>query len=1007
MSEETNEKTFAYYLAKAQEAREQMKLGGMALKSDYDEFGIMDRVKAKARHFGIGGTGDYGSAYSINEQQALARGDRVGSGILAASNFGFGLMNFGVGMIGGGPLAKLGGYAAMGQFVPGLAGVSGMVSNAAFYSNPASLAAMAGLSVMEKGIGENFLNPFTYARQFSGTALRESRNFIQGIGSETGVGGLSLGQSMTIGKSTERYRHMFREIEPEQFDNFLKVGQTFAPFGDSKKVGETMGKFLSVMVGLVQQFKGKEHELGQAMQQFAGMGFSVDQAAQSIRTSSRMGTMMNIDPSRIMAAGVGMTQSVAGTGISQYAAYNIGANAFTQVSQMAQLGQFSKTQLFNSGGPEGIAQTIASGQMGLLNSKYADIYLKSVYNRPGQSGTIADPNMIAKVTGGDMTMREAQFRSQATTLSPHSNMAFQFDRDSIISAMGSDAGEFADEMFSAALKRNPYANSPYGKAKLYMTMNPGVSHQQAMQYVQYHSSKNPMYTQALEEMSMDKRMAATDPFFSSNSQFARGASYIGRDLKHAWDVLARDVNPFNTDTSKGRETWGMIGDMSMLGAGKAIYNWFTDDVSQTRPIEDFSQPFKGLRVKDVMEMRKGYKPLSETEKLNKKLGNLSTRSDYLDLTEADQDFAREIVGSVGNTKGLFGSERIDDAAALDAKVNEITAQIMKNNPRYKGNFITDMGTKRSVEEFIKAQVVEQYGSTELKGKIKTSILDSGSKLDLAGNLGWYDKTTGNIFTKTKDRLSDFDTKWNASGLDERKKMVERLKEISTAEGDTDDLLTEDRALLGADRLSKDQIDRILKDETVSGISNVSDEDIKRHKYQRGVETLFSTNAYKSTFKAFGNENLGAGIAKELFLGKGAGEGDLKITEENFKKLKKSHLPGYEDIKGYLSYDKESGTVDVDSEGLMKTKGGKEKLQKFMDRHGATGEAFERINKSAEDIWRENRMNQASTIQDFAVAVATGIRMAEYAGLDKGDKKDLLGNSGNDGSNDKIWNQTTQ
>jgi hypothetical protein len=97
MIEEPTEKTFAYYLEKAKEAREQMKLGGMALKSDYDEFGVMDRVKAKARHFGIGGTGDYGSAYSINEQQALARGDRVGSGILAASNLGFGLLNFGGG----------------------------------------------------------------------------------------------------------------------------------------------------------------------------------------------------------------------------------------------------------------------------------------------------------------------------------------------------------------------------------------------------------------------------------------------------------------------------------------------------------------------------------------------------------------------------------------------------------------------------------------------------------------------------------------------------------------------------------------------------------------------------------------------------------------------------------------------------------------------------------------------------------------------------------------------
>lgn len=1019
-NDESGVRDFNFYLQKAKEAREKMTLGYEAIKSEHG--GFKERLKNRIENFGFKDY-DPSSIYSPNEQRSMSFNDRMSHRLTRALELGTGVGQVGIGFLPTiGKISKMATWGSIAAGVMGAGGLSTGLGAAALYSNPYALTGTAALKTLTWSLQESLMTPMANKRMFQSSALLESRDKIGGMGSETGVGGLSIAQSLKIGKVAESMRFQNRDISADTFNEFIKGAANLPQmqYLNSEKAVENMGKYLKIMTGLAKQFKGREGELISAIQQFSQMGMTLDQAQTSVLRTSRAGTLLNIDPNRIMTAGASVAQSMIGSNISQATGYSLGSNAFINTMMMQQRGQLSPTQLQNFGGAEGIAQITSSSQSAVLNSRYADIFLKAIYTKQVDSkGAGINKELVQKMISGDMSTREAQFRSQNITLSPQANMQYQFDKDSIISGLGDQATGFSYQIFEQLAKRNPFGDTLQGRAKFAMKMGFASDPQTARLFAQSQMTYNPMLSQVMEQQQQYQMLAGEDPMFSNKNNLLRGLNVgIERVMEYKTHLTRDSVFGYlNPTTAKGNRFLRNIANSITGGLSGEIMN-FIDETGTPVQTETF-QPFGKIKdsedfYKTIMSMR-GKE--TSTNKDLKDLGKMSLYSNWdrsIDPTDRDalmtiddelkNDLLKPFYDKGMSAYQMDASERkskyeyITDPAEQRKKVDDYVKTLMAKHPELQGEVIMNNGQKTDIINPIKGKVLQYMFGEENLDKTKNSLakLDEGltPKLQRNGRLINDDSFLGKTLEKTLDislgvskfwitnaldsnknqktAYNNFAEKFNVADIDTKKQMIEKLESIKDVGSES--FTNANEQLLGNKSLSKDDISFILNDSKFKELRTaVYDPDSKdaekRRNVEESIDTIFGSDAYKKYFKEFGNENLGSGLARG-FLGLGNKDENLRITEEDFKKLKKSNMPGFTEMLKYAKFD--NGEIDFD-ESKMSSTGYKKALGRFQSRYG--GAITENTIMSASEVWGRNGASEVNTISSMAVAVAKGITMA--------------------------------
>lgn len=366
------DKDFNYYLMKAQQAREQMTMGYSAIKEEYTKRSLKDRIKDRLRTYGMGQI-DPQSIYTANEQDSLRGSDFMTNSAIKAGSFGLGAVQLGSSFIM--PAGRLGNAAMIGSMLTsgGMATGLGTLST---MTNPYAMGAVLASKAISFGIQDQIIDPLANTKLYQSTINSSLKGVIGGLNSNSGRGGMDLHSSFKLARSIQTIGYTNKDISTESINKFIEAGSSLPQMGnlDSDKVAANMGKFVNIMVNLSKKFKGKENDLLAAMQQFSQMGMSLDQAERNILNTSQLGKNLNVDPNKIMMSGANIAQSLMGTNISQATGYGLGSRSFVQAEIMRQRGQFSKDQILNFGGSEGIGQVMASSSMSLLNSNLSDVF---------------------------------------------------------------------------------------------------------------------------------------------------------------------------------------------------------------------------------------------------------------------------------------------------------------------------------------------------------------------------------------------------------------------------------------------------------------------------------------------------------------------------------------------------------------------------------------------------------------------------------------------------------
>lgn len=1017
---EDQERDFQYYMRRAQEVKDQMTLGVQAIKSDH--VGYMQRVKDKLHGYGIGGK-ERESMYSLNEQGAMQTSDNLSRGLTRSLDIGMGLGQVGLSLL---PNAsKIGRLASYGSIATGLMGFGGLTNalgSMSMLTNPFMMAGTLGLQYAGWGIQESLMTPLANTRQFQSSSFINSRNSIGGLQSGTGRGGLTMSQSLGIGRLGESIRVNNKDISADMLNEFIKSGTQLdsMKFMNSDKAVENMGKYLGIMTKLAKQFKGKESELMQAMQQFSSMGMTLDQSKNAIQTGSSIGTMLNINPGRIMTAGAGFAQTMMGSNISQSSGYFMGANNFINAEIMRQRGQITKTQSMNFGGSEGISNILSSSQMAVMNSSYADIFLKSIYTRDGGINNNARKDLVS----GTLGLREAQKRSQNITGSPLANMQYQFNKESIIDSLGENIGDVSNNIFNNLATRNPFGNSLEGRAKLALKMGIAPNKQAAMLFAQNNLAYNPLLTQITKQQQNISLMAGQDPYFNSIDPTTKNFGVATNILSQQWEETWNRgiIGQFNPGTVQGRQLYRDLRS-PFSAVADPIIKWFGRS-SQPRETEQF-RPFSTFKTKDDISDTIKYlrsNPSSGQTKEQtalKKIGEYAVNGNELDYDESEYDYLIEAKNKIrndltvmvnGGWGGLAGKfQGITDPKEQLRIIEEQTKKFQEENPEYRkgvkvlnktlgpqditktiGGWIGQFGFGDDAMNKARESLADPERLV-LKQTIDSYSHDSITKYGPGGFL--YDAFRG---SRETDLLNNFGSKFNAADLETRTKMSGILDNLGGSKKDEMILSGEEKDLLGMEKISKDEIsflknqtnlkefDKLIKDPNAKNDQRVKD-------LSKSISTIFGSDIYKQKFSKSGlDENIGENLVKKFF-GLGIdGSADMHMTKQQLKDLKAEAVgTGLEDVLKFTKFDSSTGTLDM--KPINKdSKKWKDAAEMLMGRNGGMLGNLNAMS-NAKDFWDAGgRGNEAKTIQDFAVAVAKGVQMA---------------NSNKYSLND--WNQTSQ
>lgn len=993
---ETPDKNFHYYLMKAQQAREQMAMGRDAIREDFANKSLKERIKDRLRTWGVGGA-DPQSIYSANEQNSLASSDFLSNKIIKSSNLLLGGTQLASSFLPTKGLSSIALWSSMGTGMAGMGGLSSGLGMASTLTNPYALAATLGTKAVSFGMQENIIDPLANSRLFQSTINSNLKGVIGGLNSNSGRGGMDLRTSFSLARNIDTIRATNREVSPESINKFLEAGAQMPQMQniDSDKVAANMEKFVNIMVKLGKQFKGKENDLLQAMQQFSSMGMSLDQADRTLSMTSQLGKNLNIDPNKIMSAGMSTAGSLMGTNISQTTGYGLGSRSFVQAEMMKQRGQYSLTQLNNFGGSEGIGQMNASASMNLLNSNLSDVFLKSLYTK---DGGINQEN-LKNLSVGNMGLREAQFRSQNVTLSPETNMKYQFDKQSIISGLGDNALGVSNQMFNQLATRNPWGNSLQGRAKYAMQLGIAPDMQSARLFAQQNMAYNPMLDAITGDYKMDQQMAGQDPWYSSRTGIGQLSGQLGKAGSNLWTSFKRDsiFSYLNPDTQHGRDFMGGFGKMMTGNIGRGLINFLDENASDVN-IQGF-KPYAG--IKDADELLSLSKKIGTMTPRNKKdiaIDDLGRTRLYSNINILERDADRELVKNFSNdiySKYSNELSSITDPEQYRKRQLEIFKIETKGRSELtEGDFILENGTRvaknsRAGENILMASMPMNF---DLKKQTKDSISLSNRKIDdyrsqfktttaekvadfgIAGMMGITKplfKGFGDWISGTSTQEDTFNyakDKFNMGDEETKKKMMDELdKKISEARegsGERKEYGADFEEMFGRSNMDLSSME-FLRGKMGEG---VTDEDIKMGSITRSVDMIYGSRQAKDTFKKYGNENIGLGIVSKFF-GMATDSENLKIGEKELSQLRKDfgNDPGLGGIIKSIKRD-EDGNIEF---GQMSEKKKKSLMAGLMAKDGGVFEG-NRIMSSPQEVWEHNRFNKATTISDFSVAVAKGM-----------------------------------
>lgn len=1017
---EDQERDFQYYLRRAQEVKDQMTLGVQAIKSDH--VGYMQRLKDKLHGYGIGGK-IRESMYSLNEQGAMQTSDNLSRGLTRGLDIGMGIAQIGLSTLPNvNSFSRMASYGSIATGLMGFGGLTNTLGTASMLSNPLMLAGTLGLQYGAWGLQESLMTPLTNIRQFQSSSFINSRNNIGGLQSGTGRGGLTMSQSLDIGRLGEGIRVNNKDISSEMINEFIKSGTQLdsMKFMNSDKAVENMGKYLGIMTKLAKQFKGKESELMQAMQQFSSMGMTLDQSKNAIQSGSTIGTMLNINPGRIMNSGANFAQTMLGSNISQSSGYYIGANNFINAEIMRQRGQITKTQAMNFGGSEGISDILSSSQMSIMNSSYSDIFLKSIYTRNGGINNNARKNLV----NGTLGLREAQMLSQNITGSPLANMQYQFNKDSIIDSLGENIVDVSNNIFNNLATRNPFGNSLEGRAKLALKMGIAPNKQAAMLFAQNNLAYNPLLTQITKQQQNISLMAGQDPYFNSIDPTTKNFGVTTNILSQQWEeTWNRGIfGQFNPGTIQGRQLYRDL--RSPFSAiSDPIIKWFGRS-SQPRELDQF-RPFSTFKTKDdisdTIKYLRSNPTIGQTKEQTalKKIGEYAVNSNELDYDESEYDYLMEAKNKIRNdltvmVNGGWGGLSTKFAGITDPQeqlriIEEQTKKFQEENPEYRkgvkvlnktigpqditktiGGWIGEFGFGKDAMDKARESLADPERMV-LKQTIDSYSHDSIKKYGPGGFL--YDMFRG---SRETDLLNNFGSKFNVGDLETRTKMSSVLDKLQGKKEDEMILSGEEKDLLGMEKISKDEInflknqtnlkefDKLIKDPNAKNEQRVRD-------LSKSISTIFGSDIYKQKFSQSGlDENIGENLVKKFFGLPIEGSAEMHMTKQQLKDLKADSIgTGLEDVLKLTKFDSSTGTLDM--KPINKdSKQWKDAASMLMGRNGGLLGNLN-VMSNAKDFWDAGgRGNEAKTIQDFAVAVAKGVQMA---------------NSNNYSINN--WNQTSQ
>jgi hypothetical protein len=273
------------------------------------------------------------SAFSASEQRAMSRGDKLSRMGLKGVDLMYGMGDLGLSItpsVGSTSmmLGKVSMYTSIGGAVSGsglLGGAGGFLGTASNLANPNYLMMMMGMKTMQYGMNQSVIDPYSYTRMFESSALGSMRGVLGGQQSLLGAGGLSMSQSVGVGRYMETMRQSNRGlVSPEQINQFMSAAADMPSMQfvtNPEMAVDNMVKFTNMMTDLARKFKGKDKELIEAFRQFGQMGMTLDQSKRAFETTHAAGTFLNVDPSRIMGAGQSASQMAIGTGISQGTMY--------------------------------------------------------------------------------------------------------------------------------------------------------------------------------------------------------------------------------------------------------------------------------------------------------------------------------------------------------------------------------------------------------------------------------------------------------------------------------------------------------------------------------------------------------------------------------------------------------------------------------------------------------------------------------------------------------------
>lgn len=1002
------DKDFNYYLMKAQQAREQMTMGYNALKEEYTRKSLKDRIKDRLRTYGMGQI-DPQSIYTPNEQGALLGSDFIANSTIKAASFGLGAVQLGSSFMM--PTGKLGNAAMFGSMFAsgGLATGLGTIST---LTNPYATAAVLASKAISFGVQDQIIDPLANSRLYQSTINNSLKGVIGGLNSNSGRGGMDLHGSFKLARSIQNIGYTNKDISTESINKFVEAGASLPQMGnlDSDKVAANMGKFVNIMVNLSKKFKGKENDLLAAMQQFSQMGMSLDQAERNILTTSQLGKNLNVDPNRIMMSGANIAQSLMGTNISQATGYGLGSRSFIQAEIMRQRGQFSKDQMLNFGGSEGIGQVMASSSMALLNSNLSDVFLKTLYTK---GGGINQDN-LRNLSLGNMGLREAQFKSQNVTLSPETNMKYQFDKQSIISNLGDNAFGISNNIFNQLATRNPWGNSLQGRAKYAMQLGISPDMQSARIFAQQNMSYNPMLNAISDDYKMDQQMAGNDPFYSSQAGFGRFTNQFINTVGRSYKSFERDslVKYVNTATQSGRDTASGFGRFMTMNMGRGM-GQYLDRMSSDVNIRGF-KPYANIEdVDQLYETTKFLKnqssSLSKEDIALDKIGRSKLYGNYDLLKDEDRDMVRNYYS---NVKDKYRNELWDikDPEKYKKRVDEIYKIETKGKSELTEGYFTLEGGSRIAKNSEQGRSILTGGLT-MDFNLETKSRDSISAIDktlpeyktLNNNRKALNKITGEWYipgsimpkfvgeaayfltgqSKDEDRYNLAKDKFDTADITTRKKMIDELdKKISEAGDEEKELGNDFKEMFNFSSANKQQLQSI-RDPMGKGISM---QDIRIKSLDKTINMIYGSEQAKTTFSKYGNENIGLGIVQK-FMGFNADKENLKIGEKELSQLRKDfgNDQGLGGIIKIIKLDAD-GNVDFNQMSEKKKKG---LMSNLMAKDGGI---TDKIMSTPKEIWEHHRFDKAVSINDFSIAVAKGMLV-----YDK--------NKGANGEDMQTWTKT--